>query len=46
MEQLQIVLSKADVVEDYEFSDKTTESHGTNSVLGGAHETEMTTANH
>ncbi len=45
MEQLQVVLSKADIVEDYEFSDSTTNTQGS-TMFGTAHQSETTTANH
>jgi hypothetical protein len=45
LQQLQIILNKSEVVEDFEFSDTTTASHGDNSVVGGVHETETTTSN-
>jgi hypothetical protein len=46
LERLQVVLNKAEVVEDYEFSDTTTDSQSSNSVLNGEHQNETTTANH
>jgi hypothetical protein len=42
--RLQIMLNKEEVVEDYEFSDNTTDSHGTSSAFG-THVDETTTSN-